>query len=131
MNLEETIVELKAERDETVKVCAAAQVKIGKLESAIAALEGRTPPAGNGTNVTKRANGPNGKSVAEIVELVAREMGAPAGITVIDARGIRDQAMIKFPESADMIRRGIYNAVQTLKRKKVVMLCPGGFTVAP
>lgn len=114
------ISQLKSERDGLVTQVRGAEARITQLDTAIAALEGRSV-----ASAPTREGRP---TVTDMVEGVLREQFVGR---VFDQGATRTAAMAKFPAHSFVIKTGIYNAFTTLTKRKKIERCPGGFRLTP
>lgn len=115
---DDIVTTLKSERAELERNVSGAQARIAQLTIAIDALEGRATAA-----TASRSDGP---SVVDIIEGTAREMSG-----TFDHGALVKKASEKFPSHGERIRRGVYNAVITLTKRKTFERTPGGFRLTP
>jgi len=120
MNTADILTALKEERAALQSQVDAASLKISQLDGAIAALEGTAPC---------RTSRNNGRSIPDMIEGAAREVGA--GGKVFDNAVLVQAAIKLFGADSTKIKQGIYSAVAKLIRQKKLVRCAGGFQLAP
>lgn len=119
MTTNEILNELKSRRTAQQTIAADAAREVQKLDAAIAALNGHDAPTG-------------GPTVPDMVEQCGRELVKQYGPTLVITRAnIAEKAREIFPSSVELIKRGFYNAVTSLKKRNKIKLAPGGFEVLP
>jgi len=90
--------------------------RLNEIDAAVSALGGI---------VVKKSSAP---SVTDIVEAAARSTAKGA---TFDNAALRRLATAMYPAEADKIKTGVYNAVQKLMAKKVIVKAPGGYQLVP
>lgn len=117
--------QLKVERTAQVRIRDRAADEVKRLDIAISALNGEPAPV--------TASGP---SVVEMVLKCCQRFceqhspGKPGGLAITN-RNIVETAGELFKEDVAKIKRGLANAVTSLKKKNKLKLCAGGLELLP
>lgn len=141
MTTEELLKELETNRAEQQRLFDAEKKRLDetlgaelrRLDAGIAALKGADLAVGDYASRGGRAQALQ-KTVPAMVEECAREFhrlhsGPVNGHTIalaITNKNIVDQARSLFPERLPKIKTGLCNAINSLKKRNVLKLTPGG-----
>lgn len=119
MNQDAIIKELEAEQANQERAAATVQGRVAQLKAAIAALSGKP------TETTWTST-----PVVDLVADIAKTLNEKTPGCVFDHKALVTFGGEEFPTEFSRVKKGVYAAVATLKRKGVLKLAQGGFTIA-
>lgn len=125
MSMDTIIISLKTELNAAEQAAAEAITRRNKIQAAIDALQSGGQISSSGFEVKREA-----PSVTEMVHEGAKRLVSNTPDAIFDARSLRDAAAELYPQHYSLLKRGVYNALNTLKKSGKIVLAPGGFKLA-
>lgn len=119
--IEEALNIINAERERLNTLIAQCQDELDKLEHAAELLGGQ--PSQNKAGELK----PVTEIALELAKKIASENATPGKVVVFDFKIILAKAQEVYPSDFSRIKRGIYTAFASLKKKGQIHLTAGGY----